>query len=221
MKPFLFFTFLLIFFSCKSQENFKKASLDNTDYKVLEVFLNQMKISSYTEKHLFNRNFIKLFNGKYRQHKKTFKTSDSICKYSKDTLKLRIFCPLADTFKYYENILSEEDLNFLIKKYDKEEDIQIIDLKQISERTLILEHSNFYYDNIDYKKYGRIPDYKSISNFNEFPSIHIENIYYNKEKDVAIVAYSIADPLTHEAVNFFILKQIKKIWWKPLGAFKF
>jgi len=188
--------------------------MDSTDYYVLNKFFYQMDLHSFVDKHFFDKNLIQLFNGKYNHHLRMFKNSDSICKNSKDTLKRKISCPIADVFKVYDTTLNEKDLLFLSEKYNIKGKRRLINLDSVILETTLRKHSKQYYDNIEYDKYS------SISNLNEFPSIRIENLYYNKERDVAIVAYSIVSTTTQISTNFYILKKMDGIWWKPLGAFR-
>ncbi len=68
------------------------------------------------DKHLFRKNLIQLFYGKYKHHKKIYKRSDSICRISKDTLQLKISCPIASAFKKYDDALNIKDLDFLLER---------------------------------------------------------------------------------------------------------
>ncbi len=173
-------------------------------------------MNSYIDKHVFNKNRINLFNGKYIQHKKHFSTYDSICRNDRDTTRLKFYCPLADGFKMYDDILTQKDLDFLLTKYGKEEkqDMILLEMDSILPKTVLKEHSKEYYDKIDYE------NYKEAASLNEFPSVQIDNIYFNENKQVAIIAYTLLVPTNETVSNFYILKKIDRIWWKPIGTFK-
>jgi len=205
--------FLITVLSCKSQ-NTSTSNLDSVDLEVIELFLGQMGPEYYADKHLFYRNRIDLFSGKYRYHQQFYINADSICKNDKDTLRLKFYCPLADTFKKFDGLLNEEDLSFLRDKYDLKKEKIKISLDSMWQNVFVLKHSDDYYSQVNYNEYRGIPD------INEFPSIQIENLYYNERRDVAIIAYAIVEGPSQGVNSFFLFKKIRNIWWKPIGAFK-
>ena len=198
-------------FSCKAQDYNK---LKPDDYEIINIFLNNMKSYSYLdEKIISEKGLLKKFEGRFNYQLQFFTNADSICSHSKDTIKVKFYCPLAKTFEKYNNVLSDEDFEFLKKTYNNKEEIKIIKIKEI-ENTTIQEHSMRYYNNVNYKKFKVIP------NFNEFPSIRIREIYYTKNKQVAIIAYGIKESYSSGYLNYFILKKQKNIWWEPIGSIK-
>ena len=198
--------------SCKAQN--KLDVIANNDQEVLVAFFNQMEMFSYLDKNVSGKNNIELFAGKYRHHRGFFKNSDSICKNSKDIERLKISCPLADAFKMYDTLLSDNDLGYLIDLYKGNSRNDTLNLENILSKTSLQQHSDKYYQEVEYDQYGGIPD------LDEFPSIRIENLYYNQEKSVAIVAYSIVLGPRQTESNFYMFKMMDGVWWKPMGAFK-
>lgn len=203
---------MVLFFNnlCKSQ-NLKDI---NTNSEVLSVFLLNMQPQLYLDKNFSGKNFIKYFNSKYRKHLSIFRKADSICNNSKEINKTRISCPLADSFKVYNTILSEKDLIYLSKFYKKDTTKEVLNVKKLIKTSMTREHSEDFYKKRDYNEYSNEQDIM------EFPSIRIENLYFNKKKDVAIIAYSIASSPKDSNLNFFILVKKKNLWWKPIGSLK-
>lgn len=198
--------------SCNAQES--NDVLKSNDYEVLNTFLNQMEVNSYLDKHFFLTDRVELFKGKYLQHRKMFIKSDSICKNSQDLTQRKVSCPIADGLKLYQTILTDEDLEFLEKSYNHSSKKTQLDLESIRSTSLFRMHSERYYEGVDYESYRGTPD------LGEFPSIRLENLFYNEDGSIAIVAYSIAASPTQSDSNFYILRKMDGIWWKPVGAFR-
>jgi len=172
-------------------------------------------IKGYLDKHFFRKNLIKSFKSDYLRNKKFYGVADSICNKSTDSTKLKFYCPLADSFKLYDNLLINSDLNFLTNKYDKKEERNVININVLISETSIQKHSNEYYNKLDYNRYDGIPD------LNEFPSIRINNIYFNEKKNVAIIAYSlVSERINSITSEFYLMEKKDNIWWKPLGNLK-
>jgi hypothetical protein len=213
MKQVFILIISLSIISCKAQDVI--IELNNEEQEVLKIFLMQQDLNSYVDNHFFNKNLVKRFNGNYRRHRKFYKNADSICKFSLDTTKLKFYCSLADSFKAHSFLLDDNNLNFLINKYDTEKGKYELNLDKLLSKTTLRKHSGKYYKKITYNKYDGIP------NLNEFPSIRINNLYFNEEKDVAIVAYSIVSERINSATSgFYMLEKRDNIWWKPIGSIK-
>lgn len=211
---FILFLLCSFQFSCVAQKN-DIIEFNQTDYEVLNVFLEQVKDYSFIDKHFFAKDLISNFIGKYKYHEDFQRNADSICKLSKEIDKKKFYCPLADKFSFFEGLLNENDLDYLNDSYSTDQGkmkTMIID-SIIGEKPL-KKHSERYYQNVEYEK-----NYTK-SDVVEYPSIRIQNLYYNKNKSVAIVAYSIFNNSIETDNNFFILEKKDNIWWKPLGIFK-
>lgn len=141
-------------------------------------------------------NVIKRFIGKYQDHLKVYKNSDSICRNSKDIEKLKISCPIADSFQMYENLLSDEDISYFHGTYSHDEEFEKLNINRILNKSSMLVVEGNY------------------------PSLEILNIYYNRKGDLGIIAYRKNYNKNESESNFYILKKMKNIWWKPLGSFK-
>lgn len=213
MKRIIIILVLSLFqFSCKAQNgNFLK--LDETDYDVLSKFLEQTKAYTFVDKHFFNENLIDNFISKFRYHQNFQKNADSICKFSKELDKRKFYCPLAHQFGFIRNLLDENDLKYLSENYNSKMQIQTMEIDSIIVHNQLKIHSEGYYQNINYMA-------NSMKQNSEYPSIRIQNLYYNKNKSVAIIAYYISNNSIEMENNFFILKKMDNIWWKPLGSFK-
>lgn len=207
--------FLLFLFttSCKSQ--IKKTIVNSdTQKEVLAIFFSQLDSNSYVDTTFYNTNRVNYFQSKYKSQVKAFKSSDSICKNSSDINKKRISCPIADSFQKYDNLLSDTDLSYIETKYLNNSSEISVEIENIIDNYILLKHSEDYYKNFD------INIYSANIEINEFPSVRIENLYFNQKQDVAIISYAIASTPTSSYSNFFIIKFIDGIWWKPLGSFK-
>ena len=108
-----FFCLVTIIFSCNCKSQDLININDNANSEILKVFLSNMPPQLYLDKNFSGRNFIKYFNSKYRKHLNSFKKADSICKNSNEINVRKISCPLADSFKMYDTLLSEKDLDYL------------------------------------------------------------------------------------------------------------
>lgn len=214
MKQIIIITLSLIFFSCKSQD--LSQNMSNEQEEVLKVFLNQQDLYSYVDKHFFNKNHIKRFIGDYKNNRRHYRNSDSICQTSIDTLKLKFYCPLADALKKFDILLTDSDMEFLLNKYDYEKEKFVMNLKNVILGTTLLRHTDDYYNRIEYDKYGGIPS------LIEFPSIHIENLYFDSAKTTAIIAYSkVTGRYNQTKTLFYILQKKNGVWWKPIGHLQF
>ena len=208
-----FFCLVTIIFSCNCKSQDLININDNANSEILKVFLSSMPPQLYLDKNFSGRNFIKYFNSKYRKHLNSFKKADSICKNSNEINVRKISCPLADSFKMYDTLLSEKDLDYLSTHYKKDIADETIDLEKLIENSRMQKHSEeFYKRNYD--------EYFDEQDKTEFPSIRIENLYFNEEKNIAIIAYSIALSAKDSNLNFFILTKKMNLWWKPEGNFK-
>lgn len=199
--------------SCKAQDS--PYGLRNENNEVLKVFLTQQSTFSYVDRNFFNKNFSKHFSSSFKTNKRFYKNADSICRVSSDTTKLKFYCSLADSFKTHSLLLKDEDLDFLIRKYDKEKEAFMLNLDSLLFDTTLRQHSDNYYKKIDYNKYDGIPA------INEFPSIRIYNLYFNESKNIAIVVYSIvSERINSTTLLYYLLEKKDGIWWKPLGSLK-
>lgn len=213
MKRILIFLLCLLQFSCAAQGS-NEMDLSVTDYSVLGRFLEQAEPYTYVDNHFFDENMITRFIGKYEYHINFQRNADSICRLSEDMEKKKFYCPLADKFAYLEGLLDENDLDYLEDNYNQPGQAQTMKIDSIITDNRLKRHSESYYQNIDYEKnLLRIET-------SEFPSIRIQNLYYTKDRSVAIIAYSIFSNSIKAENNFFILKNIDDIWWKPLGSFQ-
>lgn len=197
IKNILISVLIVSFSSCKAQHS-SKTELKNTDYEIIILFLNQLYPQNYhLLKDINTRDLTDEFIGKYRHHQKTFKTSDSICANSSDTLKLKISCPIADSFKKYNEALTGNDLDYLKENYSNMRKFESLDIMRI-------------FENIGMLKIAR----------EDNQSLEINNLYYNERKNVAIIAYSIITAQNLHTTNFYLLQKIDDIWWKPIGPLK-
>ncbi len=213
----LFILFFISSFclSCKGQKS-DGNELNRTDYEVLGIFLEQVKDYSFVDKHFFNENLITNFIGKFKYHQNFQRNADSICKFSKEIDKRKFYCPLADEFSYFEGLLDENDLNHLNDKYSTQGDMQTILIDSIIGQKSLKTHSENYYQNMVYEQSFT----NSKNGIAEYPSVRIQNLYFNKNESIAIVAYSIFNNSIEMNNNYFILKKMDDVWWKPLGSFK-
>lgn len=207
---FLFFSFL----SCNAQKEVIKFSYEQNE--VLKTFLRQQKLYTYVDKHFFNRNRIRRFVGDYKNNRRLYRVSDSVCKTSSDTIKLKFYCPISDSFKKNANLFTDNELNIMLKKYNIDNKKVLLELDTLISNTTLKEHSLEYYNQIDYSKFDGIP------NLNEFPSIRIDNIYFNETKSAAVIAYTLVyERINSSSSGFYLLEKKDNIWWKPLGNLKF
>ena len=76
--------------SCKAQ-NSNSLKLNNEHYDVLNAFISQkyhFKEHFYLNKYITPRKYTIRFSGNYKRKLSVYKTSDSICRNSNDTLTL-------------------------------------------------------------------------------------------------------------------------------------
>lgn len=213
MRKISFIALCIYFISCNAQE--KTITLNNDQTEVLKVFLKQQEQYSYVDCHFFNKNLIKKFSRDYLYNREFFRISDSVCSSSADKTKLRFYCPLADSFKVFDKLLTEEDLKFLVKKYNYKKQKFIMNIDSLINNSSLRKHSKDYYAKIKYEKYDGIPE------LNEFPSIRINNLYFNKKNNVPIVVYSLVYNRVNSVISsFYILEKKNNIWWKPIGNLK-
>ena len=212
MRYIIFLIIYLTIISCNAQN--LSIELDKEEKEVLNVFLQNQK-RGFLDKHYFKKNLIKKFKGDYLRNIKLYNVADSVCNKSSDISKLKFYCPLADSFKTFVNLLSKNDLNFLVSKYDRNEKRNIINIDALIKGTKILKHSDEYYRKIDYSRYDGIPD------LNEFPSIRVNNIYFNENQNIAIISYSIVSTQINSVISgFYLMEKKDNIWWKPIGNLK-
>jgi hypothetical protein len=173
-----------------------------------------MKPYSYLDMNISGKDRIDYLKSKYKQHQKMYMTSDSVCKNSTDLTQRKFYCPMADSFKAYDTLLSKKELENLIATYTNPSEKYVLAIDSLIRDIPLQTHSDKFYEKIHYDVYGGIPNIK------EFPSIRIENLYFNTGKDVAIVAYTIVSSPTQADLNFYFLKRMNGIWWKPIGGFR-
>ncbi|MDO1513228.1 hypothetical protein Q2T41_11225 [Maribacter confluentis] len=209
----LLFTICLMHCSCKAQ-NVYDFKLDTVDYDILRAFLEQVEAYTYVDKHFFNKNRIVDFIGRFKYHVKFQRNADSICNFSKDIDKRKFYCPLSNNFAYFDGLIDEGNLKYLLNNYDNSGEVQTMEIDSILFKKPLQKHSENYYQDIDYKNgFGRAETL-------EYPSVRIENLYYNEDRSVAIIAYSIYNNSRESINNYYIFKKTDGIWWKPLGSFK-
>lgn len=209
---FIFFSFL--YNSCKAQKSIEE--LKSNEVEVLKTFLMQFEFYGYLDHHLFNKNLIQKFIADYERNKKFYEFSIEICNSDKDSLNSAFYCSAADSFKDYVFLISDDDIKYLLDTYDKEKRKVVLNIFPILERTNFKEHSKVYYSKVDYDEYYGIPD------LNELPTIFINNLYFNKKRNIAIIAYSVIKRRNNGIVSsFYILEKKNDIWWKPVGNLKF
>lgn len=196
MKYLVISIFFLTISSCAAQSS-QETRLNKTDYEIITIFINQMFPENFNLlSEVSGDNVIKRFMGKYQDHLKVYKNSDSICRNSKDIEKLKISCPISDSFQMYENLLSDEDISHFYEKYSHNQIFEKLNIDRILDKSSMLIVEGNY------------------------PSLEILNIYYNSKGDLGIIAYRKNYNKNESESNFFILKKMKNIWWKPLGSFK-
>ena len=213
MKNLILIFVFLSFVSCKSQKETFKFSEEH--YEILEVFLSQQNTFSFLDRHFFNKNDIIQFCGDYRKSKKIFSKADSICKYSKEIEKRKFYCPLADSFKIYDGLLSQKDLIFMQEKYRLKKEKKTVEIDSLIETIGLSAHSTNYYKEINYE------DYRSFTELEEYPSIQLNNIYFNEDRNVVVISYSIvSEGIKPISSRFYLLEKRDNLWWKPLGNLK-
>lgn len=196
MKYLVISIFYLTISSCAAQSS-QEIKLNKTDYEIITIFINQMFPENFNLlSEVSGDNVIKRFIGKYQDHLKVYKNSDSICRNSKDIEKLKISCPIADSFQMYENLLSDEDISYFHGTYSHAQEFEKLNINRIFDKSSMLVVEGNY------------------------PSLEILNIYYNRKGDLGIIAYRKNYNKNESESNFYILKKMKNIWWKPLGSFK-
>ncbi|WP_405379891.1 hypothetical protein [Maribacter sp. LLG6340-A2] len=196
MKYLVISIFYLTISSCAAQSS-QEIRLNKTDYEIITIFINQMFPENFNLlSEVSGDNVIKRFIGKYQDHLKVYKNSDSICRNSKDIEKLKISCPIADSFQMYENLLSDEDISYFHGTYSHAQEFEKLNINRIFDKSSMLVVEGNY------------------------PSLEILNIYYNRKGDLGIIAYRKNYNKNESESNFYILKKMKNIWWKPLGSFK-
>lgn len=205
------FSLLVGLLSCKSQKS-ETNQFTETDYDVLDAFLQQFDQFHYVDKILYNHNLVTDFVNKFSYHQNFQKNADSICRNSEDITSRKIYCPIADKFAYYENLLNHNELKQIQKRYDKKGKSITLQIDSIISNSLVRKHSKEYYHNND--KAGMPQKMAS-----ESPSIRILNLYYNENNSVAIVAFSISNSSSKTESNYMFFKKMDEVWWKPMGSF--
>jgi len=201
-------TFVL--FSCKAQKN-KLASITSEDYELINLLLHHSKSYSFLDQNVLNKPYEVKFRGSYLKQKQLFLKAQEVCENEKDIERLKFYCPLADSFKKYNGLLTEEDFDYFVETYKKDQSDQVIDFKKLGNST-IQNHSQKYYKNIDYQNFKITPE------INEYPSIRILGVYFTKDKQLALLAYINSTSYLGGGVSYYIFKKQKNIWWKPIGA---
>lgn len=197
---------------------FTQAQMGNQndlDNELINVFLSKVNPYSFLDKNITGKNRISLFIGKLKHHKRFYQNADSVCNSSQDTLKLKFFCPLADSFKDVANLIPEKDLYEMKFYYQRETKPKLLDVDYFIENNMVRKHSDKYYQEINHNNY-----HGGILNSKEFPSIQIENVYYTNNKEVAIIVYNISSSQTNSSIGFYLFKNIRNIWWKAIGPIK-
>jgi len=203
-------------FSCKAQNEINNTIVNNKDYEVINVFFNNTTKYCYLDKKVFKKSFPKSIASNYKQQKRLFKTADSICNFSKDTLNLKVFCPLADSFRKYKDVFSDKELKYLENQYQYDfKEFDVIDFTKI-ESPFVLKHSNDYENHAS--KQGSALQHEE--KYNEHPSISIYGIYYTKDKQTVIIYYKINKSAIGGIFKSHVFKKQKNIWWKPIGSIK-
>ena len=197
--------------SCKAQTK-DNTKLSKGDYEVLSEFLLQFDVwKDYflNEKIVFSKGNSEKFINKYNYQQNFYESMKYACHNSKDTLFLKTACPLADALKPYINLYTEKDFDEIKKSVKNRNTPFKINLAELGRQKNIKKHSNQYY-------------LKSKDDLNEFPSIQLNGIYYNKDKNAVTIAYQIINKgLNDNSERFFLLIKKDNVWWKPLGNLKF
>ncbi|RMB56525.1 hypothetical protein EAX61_14040 [Dokdonia sinensis] len=204
--------------SCVAQ----KATIQEFDQNkrdALRVFLNNQKSYTFVDENVIKVTGIKKFVGRYRKARSLYRTADKICGTSKDTYELKFYCPIKDSFSIYENLLNEDDLFYILNNFDK---FHLTLPSKLPLDTLwgenvqsLKKHSEQFYNALDYNRYDGNP------NIDEYPSLRIYGCLLNENKTVAIIPYNhVHMGVNHGRVNFFLLKKMDGIWWKPIGPLK-
>jgi hypothetical protein len=122
---------------------------------------------------------------------------------------------MADTFSNYAHLLSEDELEQMQRRYDKDGNIEALNVDSlISTNSRLKKHSEEYYESINY---GEMMSPGVVS---ETPSIRVLNLYYNENKSVAIVAYSVFYDTSKSGSNYVMIKKMDDVWWKPMEVFR-
>lgn len=206
MKSFLI---LVVFISSCKALRIADIVFDDESYEIINAFLGlHAKEYYYFDKFLLNGKFNNAYSGRYKYSKRFFKNADSICRTDTDTTRLKFFCPVAENYEVYENLLTDEDFNYIANKYREDKEPIPFNLNKITTDFVRL-HSKEYYDKVSYTEYN--PKFS----VDEFPTIRIHGLYFTEDKQTAIVAYSIPSSITGSSgLAYVVFKKQRRIWWK-------
>lgn len=203
--------------SCKAQ-NSNSLKLNNEHYDVLNAFINQkydFKEHFYLNKYITPRKYTIRFSGNYKRKLSVYKTSDSICRNSNDTLTLKFKCPMAFSLKKYIGLFSEKDLEYFKNTYKQDVSQKfIIDSKKMPPALpIITEHSNDFY-----KVYLKDKRQARYSFLKESPSLEIQGIYFSENKKIALVAYTMVTSTMGGGLAYSIMQKEDGVWWRLIGS---
>lgn len=195
--------------------------LSSTQYEIVIAFLNQKFNHDdffYLDKFIEVENYSDKFERDYKKGLEFYRMSDSICKTSKDSLKLKLYCHAAFNRKKYKNLFSENDFNYLRNnyKYTKQKKL-IIDINKLFKSSIpfIKDHTEDYYLNKEDDIKSELKSYKS----KEFPNMKIKGIYLTKNNHIALISYSMIDEKSPRRTLYAVLKKENKTWWRFMGVF--
>lgn len=217
MKYILASLFFSISLSCIAQAS-NHYELNTAQYEIVSAFLNQefnYNKTFYLNKFIVVENYSSKFEIDYKNELEFYRKSDSICKTSKDTLRLKLFCPAAFNRKKYKNLFSENDFNYFENNYkNARQEKLIIDIKKVLKTSVptILEHTEDYYLNR-----GNYNKSKLRLSKKEFPSMRIKGIYLTENNQIALVFYSMIEEKLPQRKFYAILKKENEIWWRLVG----
>lgn len=188
----------------------QESNSNKEGYEVLNAFLYKDVGYYYLDNIIEQKIYEKSFLHSYKGYIRLFNTADSVCNFSEDPVKLKFFCPLADAFKIYSGLLTDDNFLYFENRYSKESsyDKHIINFSNL-ENPMVKPHSKDYYIRKEEKS----------KDLQEFPSMHVWGIYFTEDRKTALVAYTYKKQDTSDgSLTYHILKKRKGIWWKPMVA---
>ena len=199
------FLILILNTSCKSQEINSK-DLINKKKEVLKAFLNQNfneRDSLFLEKKIYQKKYSKKFNKKYNSIINDYKKFDSLCNNSNNINVLKENCPRAFNLKKFVSLFSQKELEYFMNTYNRSKENSIIQIDKVIPK--ISYHNQKLYN-------------KESLNFQEIPSLKIDGIYFSKNNEYTLIAFSIFPLSLRDGVKYGILKNEKDIWWRYIGS---
>ncbi len=200
MKHRLSLSLFLAFTVLCSAQKLDSVNLTNEKHQVLTAFINQkvfQKDSLYLHEEVFQKKYSKKFTDSYKFVLEGYYKTDSLCKTSLDSLILSKNCSKSLYYRdNYVGLFSLDDLCFFENNYKEEEGSFMIDPQDFS-KTIpkILK-----------------PSQKKGLNLLETPRLKIYGIYFSKEKEYALISYSLLPWSLRDGVIYGILKKGKRRW---------